>query len=157
MFSFVCGHNGFILLRCPGRQPLWWVWGGVLCGFSLHFPNSKWYWEESFRHSPIFFSYKPIQILYQMSNWVTYFLINAQEEFLLYSGYKNFTIFMICKYFHQSVTHLHLLNGVLWNAKTFKFLWSQIYHFFFDWLCFDIISTNALPNPGHEDFLLEFL
>lgn len=101
MFSSVCRHNIFIFLRYIPRKIAivvgirWYFIVASICisqmTNDINNNNNLAICLSSFT--------MPIQIFYQVLNWVICFLINEQVNFLLYSRYKNFIIFTFANIF----------------------------------------------------------
>lgn len=100
----------------------------------------------SFCHLYIFFGDVYIQIFAPLKNWVfkIFIIINLWEIFT-HSRYRSFIRSVIWKYF-LPVCFCPFIFLIV-SFSVLKFLSICLFSY---WLCFYVISTNSLPNPGSE-------
>lgn len=103
--------------------------------------------------------YYHLHIVYSKISLLNFcqFLLNCllvSFKFFIYSVYKLFMKYTICKYF-LSICH-HLVFSIYWGTKIFNFDETQFIGFFFYGLCFGVLRTLC-SSQDLKDFLLELL
>ena len=108
-------------------------------------------------HLYIFFGKVSLKIFVPIfKNWVDYFLIVEFLEFFIYSGYKFFVRYEVCKYLLLLFSFSFYYLIIVLEEKKFKFWWSSFYQFFFLlWIIFLVSCPRALSvTSDHKTFFL---
>ena len=128
-------HDGFNFNFSYG----WWYRITFHCLFSIHISTSLMCLLASLAY---------------FLNWVVYFLIFEFWRLFIFSGYKSFIGYLICKYDLSSLTFYSVFLRVkILNFEEIKFIFFKIL-----WIMLQVSCLRPLClTSGHEDFLLCFI
>ena len=153
-------------------KPLEWDKGVFYFDFDLHFimtndlsiiPCIYWpflypfcFWEKGHLRK------MSIQILCPFvigfSGFFFFFFFFELEEFFIFSKYKSFTGYIICKYFSSSLKlPFHFLDGILWSTKVLNFDEIYLPIFLLSLVFLLLYLIRLCLTQDHKYLLLYFL